>query len=125
MKGKQWALIIVALVVIGLGYGALTGAFIANPSQEPSQEGTYDSFAKCLTEKGAVMYGTYWCQHCKNQKAMFGSSFQYVNYVECTQQESLCQANGIEGYPTWVINGNKYSGEKPLETLASLTGCEL
>lgn len=36
---------------------------------------TTDDFAKCLTEKGAKMYGTSWCGHCKNQKALFGDSF--------------------------------------------------
>ncbi len=124
MKGKHAALVIVALIVIGLGYGALTGNFVSNTS-EPGGEGPYDSFAQCLTENGAVMYGAYWCGHCQNQKEMFGSSFQYINYVECTEQGDLCQEAGITGYPTWIINGNKYPGEKPLETLVSLSGCEV
>ena len=32
------------------------------------------------------MYGAYWCPHCQAQKKVFGESFQYVPYVECTQQ---------------------------------------
>jgi len=31
----------------------------------------YSEFAKCLTQKGAKMYGTFWCPHCQNQKKEF------------------------------------------------------
>ena len=87
--------------------------------------GKYDGFAQCLTEKDAVMYGTEWCSHCQNQKKAFGSSFQYVYYVDCDRNKQECLDAGVRGYPTWIINGSKYSGEQPLYRLSSLTGCEL
>lgn len=83
-----------------------------------------ESLAKCLTEKGVVMYGAYWCGHCKNQKEMFGDAFQYVAYVECTENHDICQQKGVTGYPTWIINGESYPGEKPLLTLSGLADCE-
>jgi len=61
-----------------------------------------DAFAKCLTEKGFTMYGAEWCSHCKAEKAMFGSSFKYINYVECPDNLQLCIDKGIAGYPTWI-----------------------
>jgi glutaredoxin len=82
-------------------------------------------FAKCLTDKGAVMYGTYWCSHCKAQKAAFGKSFEFVNYVECTVDTDKCTEDKINGFPTWVINGTHYEGKMDLSELASLTGCVL
>src|SRR3989344_4690623 len=75
------------------------------------------AFAQCLTAKGATMYGAYWCSHCKAQKAQFGSSFKYVNYVECTEDPKVCEAAGIQGYPTWKIASTTLTGEQPLETL--------
>jgi glutaredoxin len=87
--------------------------------------GEYDSFAQCLYEKDAVMYGTEWCSHCQNQKKMFGKSFQYINYVDCDKYSNECLKNGIKGYPTWIINEEKYTGEQPLQRLASLTECKL
>ncbi len=99
-----------------------------NVSAEPS---IYDSFAKCTSDSGAVMYGAYWCPHCENQKEIFGSSFKYVNYIECdprgnNAKPELCEQAEIQGYPTWIFsNGEKRSGEMPLRTLASLTGCTL
>ena len=63
-----------------------------------------DTFAKCLTSKGLIMYGAEWCPHCKEEKALFGDSFKYVNYVECPQNTDLCLAKGIRGYPTWIID---------------------
>jgi hypothetical protein len=82
------------------------------------------SLAKCLTEKGAIMYGASWCSHCANQKAMFGDAFQYITYNECdTTGKEACDAAGIQGYPTWTIGGQNYEGEITLENLAKTSGC--
>jgi glutaredoxin len=96
---------------------------------KPAQ-GKYDNFAKCLTEKGAVMYGADWCPHCKEQKNMFGSSFSYIKYVNCDPnnqrtQIKECVEQGIKGYPTWKINGKVLEGTQPLDKLADASGCEL
>jgi hypothetical protein len=88
-------------------------------------ENNYDRFAKCLTEKGMKMYGADWCGHCQNQKSMFGDSFQYVTYIECEQNKDICNSEGIRGYPTWKYNGQSYPGEKTLQGLSELSGCEL
>src|SRR3989344_9366604 len=45
-------------------------------NQQPTV-GVYDTFAQCLTEKGAIFYGTFWCPHCKDQKELFGNSIKY------------------------------------------------
>src|SRR3989344_7082850 len=88
--------VVVATVAIFLTL-KLTGYGVQNEN--------YDDFAKCLTEKGVKMYGAYWCGHCKTQKEMLGDSWQYVNYVECSNPDGTptaeCTAAGIEGYPTW------------------------
>ena len=100
-------------------------------SPPPVAVKNYDDFAKCLTNKSVVFYGAYWCPHCLANKDMFGDSIKYVNYVECAVegnsqlQTPECEKAGISGYPTWVINGQKYAGEQTLEGLAKLTGCVL
>lgn len=88
-------------------------AIIAYASLSP---GNYDSFAKCLTEKGVVMYGEDWCQYTQGQKAMFGKSFKYVNY----QQDPT-----LELRPTWVIDGKTYQRVQSFERLAALTDCAI
>lgn len=100
-------------------------------SSNNSQPGKLDDFTKCLTDKGAVFYGAYWCPHCKNQKASFGKSVDYLNYVECSTpdgrgQTQECKDKKIEGYPTWEFSdGSRESGELTLEKLAEKTSCEL
>ncbi len=95
------------------------------------QAGEYDEFAKCLTTSGTKEYGAFWCSHCQNQKRMFGSSFKYVNYIECSLpdgsgQLEVCNNANITGYPTWEFpNGERLSGEVSLEGLALKSGCEL
>jgi len=122
MKLTSKHLAIVAIVAVAAVAVYFIGVYLTGRATEV---GKYDDFAKCLTEKGVTMYGAEWCSHCKNQKKMFGSSFQYVNYVECPKNPNLCNSKGIQGYPTWEIDGELYSGERPLESLSSLSGCPL
>ena len=82
--------------------------------------GPYDGFAKCLSEKGAVMYGAMdWCKYTQGQKAMFGKSFKYINYHE------FSELPGIKKTPTWVINSQWYENVQQFDKLAALTGCKV
>lgn len=87
--------------------------------------GELDAFATCLSEEGAIFYGTEWCGFCQQQKAMFGNSMRNINFIDCDQNRNLCMSEGITGYPTWKINGQAYSGVQQLTRLSELTGCEI
>tara|TARA_Y100001968_G_scaffold62344_1_gene53091 strand:- start:56 stop:997 length:942 start_codon:yes stop_codon:yes gene_type:complete len=83
--------------------------------------------AEHLTKEGAIMYNAYWCPHCHDQKEMFGKeAAEKLNLVECAKDgfnnnRDLCEAKGIEGFPSWEINGSIDSGVKSLEELAELS----
>ena len=91
----------------------------------------YDSFAKCLASKQAKMYGLYWCPHCADQKAMFGSAFKYVPYVECAIRGSRelapdCKAAGVKLFPSWQFGMDPpKEGVLSLDALSEKTGCSL
>jgi hypothetical protein len=90
-----------------------------------------DAFAKCLAGKQAKMYGAYWCPHCADQKEMFGSSFQYVPYVECgvpgsRDEAQVCKDAGIKHFPTWQFaDAERLEGTIALQALGIKTGCAL
>ena len=85
-----------------------------------NKPGPYDEFAKCLSQKGAVMYGALdWCKFTQAQRGMFGKSFKYVNYHEFNELP------GIKKTPTWVINGQWYENVQSFDKLAALTGCKI
>src|SRR3989344_2842937 len=88
--------------------------------------GKHDDFAQCLTDRGVIMYGAYWCPHCQNEKKAFGDSFRFVNYVECTQETGKCLVEKINGYPTWIFkDGRRFEGEMGLKRLSEASGCLL
>jgi len=112
-KAKKIVTIVSVLVII---VAALIGYSVYANSASP---GPYDNFAKCLTEKGAVMYGAIeWCEYTQEQAAMFGKSFKYVNYVDHTKGPN------IKITPTWIINGERYERVQGFDKLAALTGCD-
>ena len=81
---------------------------------------------KRLEAKGARFYGAYWCSHCANQKETLGSeAFKLVEYYECApdglnSRRDACKAAGIQGYPTWQVDGKLYPGERDLEELEAV-----
>lgn len=124
MNNKQY-IVPIALVLIAI---ALAGCSSGGYDQKD-----IDTFAKCLTDKGAKMYGTFWCPHCAQVKKRFGSSFKYVDYVECdprgdNQQADLCISMGIDKYATFVFPDNPSKenwlvGEPTFEELAAKSSC--
>lgn len=111
MKSKFIALIaVIILFVVGLGY------FMNKAASAPSK---YDDFAKALKTDGAEFFGAFWCPHCQAEKALFGSSKQFLPYVECSKadksQTQICIDNKVENYPTWKFKGgiSLTSKEKP------------
>ena len=128
MKKKQKKMLLYgggALAVIVLAVGLI---IFLNVKSTP---GKLDGFATCLKDKGALMYGAFWCPHCGAQKKIFGSSASLLPYVECSTADAagelpVCSAKGIKGYPTWVFpDGSRLEGEQTLATLAAKTGCVL
>jgi hypothetical protein len=98
-----------------------------------SKPANLDGFARCLGEKKSVMYGAFYCDHCKEQKDLFGDSAQYLPYVECVEkgtrkETEQCKALGIRRTPTWIF---EHSGERvdgkvlSLQELSQKTGCKL
>ena len=91
----------------------------------------HDDFAKCLASKHASMYGLYWCEHCAEQKELFGASFQYVPYIECgikgqrQGEEKSCQDKGVKLFPTWEFADGRHEGKMSMEALGERTACSL
>lgn len=129
---KSWLLnlggVAVVLVVVFLFSQLLSDRPTATGPGTKINETQLMAFAKYLTDKGVTMYGAYWCSHCQNQKKLFGTAFQYINYVECTKDPEKCTAAGVLGYPTWTFSNpdgavvNKLEGEVTLEKLAQTVG---
>ncbi|MGL5510471.1 MAG: vitamin K epoxide reductase family protein [Microcoleaceae cyanobacterium] len=86
------------------------------------------ALAKHLKQIGAKEYGAFWCPHCHDQKQLFGKeAFAQIDYVECdpkgvNPRPELCRAAKIEGFPTWEIKGQFYSGAQSLEKLSKVSG---
>jgi len=96
------------LVLLGVGLFAI---------QKVQAPGPYDGFAKCLKEKGAVMYGADFCKYTAEQISMFGKSYEHLDYRDYTAGKD------IKITPTWVIDDEYYERVQSFEKLAELTGC--
>lgn len=115
-------------IVGGVLVAGLVGWYLMSRSITPGQ---YDELAQCLNQKGVTEYGAYWCPHCQEQKRVFGKSFKYLNYVECSLpnkggQTPACKEAGITSYPTWqMADGERRTGKLSPEKLGEINGCEI
>lgn len=115
----------VALVAIAVLHLHYAGAF--DPAAGP-EDPHLREIAEALTASGAKFYGATWCPHCMDQKKLFGAAARYLPYVECapngprTPQATECVAQEIKGYPTWIINGNRYERMLSVSQLAAMSG---
>jgi hypothetical protein len=123
MKNGVVVFWIILIAVVVLGFGA--SFFIkAGPGQ-------YDKLAMCIKKQGVIFYGAFWCPHCQRTKAEFGSSAQYLPYVECSNpdgqsQTQICIDKKITSYPTWIRpDGAVLGGENPIEKWAAFSGCTM
>lgn len=103
-------------------------------SQAPNSQVSTNSgnaeiaLARHLRQRGAKMYGAYWCPYCTKQKELFGrQAFSQITYIECdprgqNPRPDLCRRANVNGFPTWEINGQKYAGMQSLTQLADITG---
>jgi uncharacterized membrane protein/glutaredoxin len=117
----------IAIVVIGALHSYHAGYWGGAPGPEdPWVQG----LAEHLSKTDAKFYGASWCPHCGEQKKKFGSSAKRIPYVECSpggQQAPsapICKEKNITTYPTWIINGQRYTGIQELDALAQASKYE-
>ena len=116
------------IIVLVLILAAFAGAYYLGRRKRASR---LDAFAQCLADHHAKMYGLYWCTHCAEQKQMFGSSFQYISYIECgikgeRGEQQVCIDAGVKNLPTWEFaDGSRREGTQSLLILSQKTGCSL
>lgn len=85
------------------------------------------ALAEHLSRSDVKFYGASWCPHCAEQKKLFDGSVNRIPYVECSPggpnapQAEVCSNKNIQSYPTWIIDGQRYTGVQPLDALAQLS----
>jgi len=116
MKKSNLAIILILVVLII--------AFIIYETIKPETGTKEEKLAKCLTDKGAVLYVKPGCPFCKAQKEDFGDAVEFLGIVDCSVQTEICDEKQILRIPAWEINNKIYYGKRSLEQLAELSGCE-
>ena len=111
--------------IISLLIGLIVLVSVVTGFSYSQKSGDFDSFAKCLTGKGVIMYGNDHCSFTNHQVNYFGKSDKYINYVKCTDNPELCNSKGISITPTWEIEGKMYEQVQTFDKLSALTGCKI
>jgi thiol-disulfide isomerase/thioredoxin len=123
------ALVLAVLVMIYTGKPAEAGDFKKPVPVENIQE----DLARCLVEKGWVLYSSSTCSACRAQMGLFGKTSKTLKVVECNphvpeNQVDLCLKKKIRKTPTWILDKNgkeikRLEGYRSVEEIVSFSGC--
>lgn len=124
---RVWAPVacLLAGTVLGILHLHYSGVF--DPAAGPEKP-FLKQLAIHLRDSGAQFYGAYWCPHCKEQKRIFEASADRLPYIECSPhgrkgpRATVCKMEKIDSYPTWIINGRRYTHVLTAEALARYSG---
>lgn len=117
MNNKIITIIIVGIILV------LAGSIIyfKNFQSSTVQDTEAEKVAKWIGEH-SVLYVQTGCIHCKEQEDLFGINLRFLNIVNCLENPQECIDIGIEGTPTWMIDGQRYERVQSVEKLKELTG---
>jgi len=116
----KWLILIIVIFLIIVGI-----YFLLNKNSDVNE-----NFINCLADKGAKMYGAYWCNACNKQKSILKNN-QNIPYIECSLpnragETEICIQKNISLYPTWEFkDGVRKEGVLTLEQLSQLTNCPI
>lgn len=133
MPGTGLVSLTILLLSLGLGSpdasqagSGITQLEYRNPIITNDSSDRAVTLARKLEDAGAKMYGAFWCSHCYEQKQTFGKeAMADFPYIECfpegwkqgVEMAGVCKEAGLEGFPTWVIGGEKLEGDQTLDQL--------
>ena len=103
--------IIIILIILGIFW-------IKNPNKKPTDE----EVMKCIAEK-SIIYSSTTCGACRYQEQILGDYYSLFQEINCFKEIQKCIDAHIEATPTWIINGEKYTGVKSIQKLKELTEC--
>ena len=119
MAQRSWVGLVAGRGVLAAFVILLVHASYVTPQAEPSgpEDATTRALAEHLADQGVLFYGASWCEHCQQQKRLFGPSASRLPYIECSPagrnapQSASCSRAGVRSYPTWIINGRAIVGQ--------------
>ncbi|HKA62286.1 MAG TPA: vitamin K epoxide reductase family protein [Methylomirabilota bacterium] len=126
LPGRRTKLSSVIGYAVALALLAPFGAAFIFAMPEGGSAAFEAALARHLRDKGAVMYGAYWCPHCTEQKALFGDAAKDLPYVECdpkgvNPRPDLCEKARVKSFPTWVFGDKRREGVMTPQALAEFS----
>jgi hypothetical protein len=115
-KDKKIYLILVVIILL-----IITGIYAYRYFYKETPE---EQLMKCIAKNTDMLYLSKTCTFCAKQKQVLGDYLSLFKITDCFYEIEKCKEANIPGYPTWIINGKMYPGEKSIEELKQLTGCE-
>ncbi|KYR00125.1 protein disulfide isomerase [Tieghemostelium lacteum] len=146
MNSKVILLLILGLLVLNVvrshpGHSHPHGGHDSDEEDEDSKVAklTEDTFQEFVTEHDLVLIKFYapWCGHCKKlapdykklAEKLYSQEKIGIAKVDCTEEEDLCQAHRVQGYPTLILYNKgvpePYEGGRKLEEMATYLQQEL
>ncbi len=114
-QSNSWIYVIAIVLII-------TAVLLFLYIEESSPEIVDEKTLLCIAEKSQLYVSTN-CGYCNSQKRLLGEDSSMFNITDCRQNPSACVDAGIQVVPTWIIDGEVYTGYHIIKDLKEITNC--
>lgn len=108
--------LVIAFYFITYRVTQLTGHAISGQSQA-------SDFEECLKKQDINLYINTTDTDAALKKIGLLEYMQYFKIKNCINNNQPCEDNGIDYFPTWIINNKKILGEISISELGEYSGC--
>ncbi len=114
----------VAIVVLVLLFYLVTNSITKYTGYSISSTKN-EEFTDCLNSKDITLYinSENPIETLKDFKSH--EYFPSIKIINCLGDIDSCETNGLQDFPTWIIDGKKFSGDISPNELSKISGCEL
>ena len=108
-------LIILIFFLITQNITKYTGFFISEDEKETD-------FQSCLTKQDIILYVNTNDVSTLQNIELF-DYLQYFGIMNCLRNNQFCLDNGVDSFPTWIINNQKINNDINFQQLKELSSC--
>jgi len=110
------------LIVLIIGFFAVTSAITKYTGYFVTDDSNSSS-TTCLANQDIRLYINSADSDNALKNTRLADYLQYFQIHNCFANNQPCVDNGINDFPTWIINGKKYVGDISETELGQYTGC--
>jgi hypothetical protein len=122
---KRILITMIIVIVLVAGFFMITNAITKYTGFSVTEKSLGSDFEICLNNQDITLYINTNDPAQKIHGMELSDYMNDVKIVNCFGNNNACLTNGVDSFPTWIVNQNKIPNDISISQLAEYSGCRL